>query len=204
MLKLALLPLGARIKNHIPTPMFSSRSSYKALAALALTCAAGLAQAQAYISGSISGQLAPGVYGQVNIGNAAPPQVLYAQPMWGGPVMPQVQPVYMWVPPGHSRNWRRYCGQYHACGKPVYFLRSAPPQWRAAPPPPVRYRDEGPRHWDRDDHHDRHDRRERFDRHDRRDGDRGDRDRGWGHGRGNGQGNDNGRGHGRGHGRHDD
>ena len=196
--ELALPPLGARIKTYTPTPMFSSRSSYKALAALALTCAAGFAQAQAYISGSISGQLAPGVYGQVNIGNAAPPQVLYAQPMWGGPVVPQVQPIYMWVPPGHSRNWRRYCGQYHACGKPVYFLRDAPPQWRAAPPPPVRYRDERPRHWDH------HDRGERYDRHDRRDWDRGERDRGWGNGRGNGQGHDNGRGHGRGHGRHDD
>ena len=68
----------------------SNRTSLtRSLAALALVCAAGAAQAQAYISGSISGQLAPGVYGQVNIGNA-PPQLLYAQPMWGGPVVPQV------------------------------------------------------------------------------------------------------------------
>lgn len=164
------------------------------LAALVLLCAATTAQAQAYISGSISGQLAPGVYGQVNIGNSPAPALMYAQPMWGGPVVPQVQPIYMWVPPGHSRNWRRYCGQYHACGKPVYFLRNPPPHWRAAPPPPpVRYRDDGPRHWHRDDHHDR-----------RHDWDRGDRGRGWGHGRGNEQGHDNGRGHGRGHGRHDD
>ena len=95
--------------------MSNRTSLIRSLAALALVCAAGAAQAQAYISGSISGQLAPGVYGQVNIGNA-PPQLLYAQPMWGGPVVPQVQPIYMWVPPGHSRNWRRYCGRYHACG----------------------------------------------------------------------------------------
>ena len=103
----------------------SNRTSLtRSLAALALVCAAGAAQAQAYISGSISGQLAPGVYGQVNIGNA-PPQLLYAQPMWGGPVVPQVQPIYMWVPPGHSRNWRRYCGRYHACGQPVYFVQES-------------------------------------------------------------------------------
>ena len=167
----------------------SNRTSLtRSLAALALVCAAGAAQAQAYISGSISGQLAPGVYGQVNIGNA-PPQLLYAQPMWGGPVAPQVQPIYMWVPPGHSRNWRRYCGRYHACGQPVYFLRNPPPHWRAAPPR---------QHYERRDwHEDRrdHGRWDRDDRRDRRDWDRHDRDdRGRGHGHG----------HGRGHGRHDD
>ncbi len=151
--------------------MSNRTSLIRSLAALALVCAAGAAQAQAYISGSISGQLAPGVYGQVNIGNAPPP-LLYAQPMWGGPVVPQVQPIYMWVPPGHSRNWRRYCGRYHACGQPVYFLRNPPPHWRAGPPPRHHHerrdwhddrRDH--RHWDRDDRRDRRD----WDRHDRDD-----------------------------------
>jgi hypothetical protein len=169
--------------------MFSSRTTYQAALALALTCAAGLAQAQAYISGSISGQLAPGVYGQVNIGNAPPPALMYAQPMWGGPVIPQVQPIYMWVPPDHSRNWRRYCGRYHACGQPVYFLRNPPPHWRAGPPRYERDWDRGPRHFDHGEH---------------RGWDRHDHDRGHGHGEGNGrwQGEGNGRGHG--HGRHGD
>lgn len=171
--------------------MFNRTSLTHGLAALALVCAAGAAQAQAYISGSISGQLAPGVYGQVNIGNAPPPQLLYAQPMWGGPVMPQVQPMYMWVPPDHSRNWRRYCGRYQACGRPVYFLRSAPPRWHAGPPS---HRHE--RGWDDDrrDHRrwERDERRyERNERHEHRDWDRHDHD-------------DRGRSHGRGHGRHDD
>ena len=74
-------------------------------AAVVLGCAAGLAQAQAYVNGSISGQLAPGVYGRVDIGNAPPPALLYAQPMVAMPpavVMPSPQPVYMWVPPGHA------------------------------------------------------------------------------------------------------
>ncbi|MDR0215267.1 MAG: hypothetical protein LBJ15_14840 [Comamonas sp.] len=151
------------------------------LAALALLCAATTAQAQAYISGSISGQLAPGVYGQVNIGNAAPPALLYGQPMWGGPVVQQAQPIYMWVPPGHARDWRRYCGRYHACGRPTYFLRDAPPQWRGGPPP----RHE--RHWDHDDHR-RWDRGERWDRHEHRGWERHDRENDQGHGRGRGHG----------------
>ena len=33
------------------------------------------------------------------------------------------QPVYMWVPPGHRKDWRRHCGAYQACGVPVYFVR---------------------------------------------------------------------------------
>lgn len=173
--------------------MFNRTSLTRGLAAVALVCAAGAAQAQAYISSTISGQLAPGVYGQVNIGNAAPPPLVYAQPMWGnqGAMMPQAQPMYMWVPPDHSRNWRRYCYQYQACGRPVYFLRSAPPRWRA----------EAPHHHDRDWNDPRRDERRwhreerrderRYGRDDRRDWDRHDQD-------------DRGRGHGRGHGRHDD
>lgn len=177
--------------------MFNRTSLTRGLAALALVCAAGAAQAQAYISSTISGQLAPGVYGQVNIGNAAPPPLMYAQPMWGnqGAMMPQAQPMYMWVPPDHSRNWRRYCYQYQACGRPVYFLRSAPPRWRAEAPHHHHDRDwndhrRDERRWHRDERRDER-RDDRHDRHDRRDWDRHDHD-------------DRGRGHGRGHGRHDD
>ncbi|HYS12289.1 MAG TPA: hypothetical protein VEN28_03180, partial [Burkholderiaceae bacterium] len=33
------------------------------------------------------------------------------------------QPVYMWVPYGHRKNWARHCARYNACGVPVYFVR---------------------------------------------------------------------------------
>ncbi|QXZ11061.1 hypothetical protein KUF54_07705 [Comamonas sp. Y33R10-2] len=170
--------------------MFKRLSLTRGVAAFLLVCAAGAAQAQAYISSTISGQLAPGVYGQINIGNAAPPPLVYAQPMWGaqGSRGPQVEPMYMWVPPGHARDWRRHCSRYQACGRPVYFLRDAPSRWR----------DKGPKHhhgrdWKHERRDDRHWQREerRHDRHERRDWDRRDDD-------------DRGRGHGRGHGRHDD
>lgn len=69
----------------------------------------------------------PGVYGRVDIGRFPQPQVLVAQPVvvYQRPAA-VVQPVYMWVPPGHRQNWRRYCGAYNACGVPVYFVQD---QW---------------------------------------------------------------------------
>jgi hypothetical protein len=66
----------------------------------------------------------PGFYGQINIGNAAPPPVIYAQPT----VIEQAPeyvggPVYLHVPPGHEKHWAKHCAQYNACGRPVYFVR---------------------------------------------------------------------------------
>ena len=26
-------------------------------------------------------------------------------------------------PPGHRKNWKKHCGEYHACGTPVYFVK---------------------------------------------------------------------------------
>ena len=41
-------------------------------AAALLLAAAGGAQAQTYINATVGGELAPGVYGRINIGNAPP------------------------------------------------------------------------------------------------------------------------------------
>jgi len=73
----------------------------------------------------LSGQVAPGVYGQVQFGNEPPPPVVYAQPMVIAPPPTPLPPVYLHVPPGHAKNWRKYCHEYHACNRPVYFVRSA-------------------------------------------------------------------------------
>jgi uncharacterized membrane protein YgcG len=169
--------------------MISMRSSLRAAAAVTLVCAAGLAQAQAYVSGSVSGQLAPGVYGRVDIGNAPPP-LLYQQPMLIAPpaVMVPQRPVYMWVPPGHARDWRRYCGRYNACGQSVYFLRNPPPNWHARDDGPRGNRPSGGAYF-----HDREDDRGhgRGDRHGgRENGHGGDRGHGGGHGGGHGRGRD--------------
>ena len=69
----------------------------------------------------------PGVYGRVDIGRFPQPKVVVQQPVViAQPVAVAPQPVYMWVPPGHRKNWRRHCGRYGACGTPVYFVRD---QW---------------------------------------------------------------------------
>lgn len=113
---------------------------------------------------TINGPVIPGVYGHVVIGNAPPPPVVYARPMIITPPPPGVvvAPIYLHVPPAHARHWRMYCHQYHACNRPVYFVRSAEyapgfnmEKWRREHPAEVRGRVER-EHYDRA-HHD-HDR----------------------------------------------
>ena len=67
----------------------------------------------------------PGVYGRINIGNVPPPALYRVEPVIIAPprVVVERQPVYLYVPPTHEQNWGRYCGQYNACGQPVYFVR---------------------------------------------------------------------------------
>lgn len=151
---------------------------------LALVLAAGaVAPALAQPSVGVSiGINQPGVYGRINIGDVPRPALYRAEPVIIQPsrVVVERQPVYLYVPPEHQQNWRRYCGRYSACGQPVYFVRD---DWVRE-----RYAHEHP-DWD----HGRHrgwDKRERFEDHDRRDGrgerrdgDRGDGDRDR-HGRG--------------------
>jgi hypothetical protein len=154
--------------------MISSRTRFtrQALGLLGaiLISAPTIAAAQVGVSVSIN---QPGFYGRVDIGEQRP-VLLYPQPViiQQSPVAVMQRPIYMRVPPGHSKNWARYCAQYRACGQPVYFVSPQQPQ-------PPHGRDE--RH---DDHHEDH-----------RDG-RGDRDdRGGDHGRGHGRGHGNGHGH---------
>ena len=98
----------------------------KQLAAIAL-CALSLgtaAVAQTSVGVSI-GINQPGVYGQINIGNFPQPRLVYAQPVLIAPPARYVvqQPVYLYVPPGHQKNWKKHCDRYNACGQPVYFVQ---------------------------------------------------------------------------------
>ena len=90
-----------------------------------------LAQAQnVSFNATISGQVVPGVYGQVAIGNGPAPPVVYAQPVIAQPApvivgAVPIEPIYLHVPPGHAKNWPKHCHEYNACERPVYFIRSA-------------------------------------------------------------------------------
>jgi hypothetical protein len=95
------------------------------LTALALAAPlAGASAADVGVSISIS---QPGVYGRIDIGRFPQPVVVAPQPVVIVPPPRQVvvapQPVYMWVPPGHQKNWRKHCARYGACGVPVYFVQ---------------------------------------------------------------------------------
>ncbi|MBQ5939802.1 hypothetical protein [Massilia sp. AB1] len=146
----------------------------------ALLAAALPAMAQTGVSVSI-GQ--PGFYGRIDIGDFARPQVVYAQPV----IIEErrhyrAEPIYLRVPPGHRKNWKKHCKHYGACGQPVMFVRDewynreVVPRYRETrvyAPAPVRY--EEPRY----EHHGN--------------------GHGGGHGNGHGKGHGNGKGHGRGH-----
>jgi len=104
-----------------------------------------------------------GFYGQINLGQLPPTALIYAQPVviQRAPEVVVADPIYLHVPPGHEKHWRKHCAEYDACGRPVYFVRE---DW---------YQQEYvPHHHDRDDE-------------DR--GERGHHDRGHGHGHGEGR-----------------
>lgn len=106
----------------------------------------------------------PGFYGQIDIGGYPPPQVIYQQPRAVYRVPVDRPPVYLRVPPGHSKNWRKYCGRYNACDERVYFVQNNWYQRQYAPQ--YRQNNFDGRHSRPDDH--RNDRRDDY-RHDRRD-----------------------------------
>jgi len=126
---------------------------------LALVAAVPLAHGQSVsINATITGEIAPGVYGQVVLGNRPPPPLVYAQPVVAVPVVVAepvpMEPIYLHVPPGHVKHWRKHCHEYNACNRPVYFVRSAEyePGYR---PERRQEHEHGHRgnHRDRDDEH---------------------------------------------------
>jgi len=135
---------------------------------LALVAAVPLAHAQSVsINATITGEIAPGVYGQVVLGNRPPPPLVYAQPVVAVPVVVAepvpMEPIYLHVPPGHAKHWRKHCHEYNACNRPVYFVRSA--EYESGYRPERRQEHEHGHHRDHGD----------------RDDERGDHDRGHGH-----------------------
>jgi hypothetical protein len=67
----------------------------------------------------------PGFYGRIDVGRVPGPMVIYPQPIIieQRPVAVIRQPIYLRVPPGHEKNWGKYCNRYGACGQPVYFVQ---------------------------------------------------------------------------------
>jgi hypothetical protein len=70
----------------------------------------------------------PGVYGRIELGSQPPPPLLYAQPVviHQPTVVVRQPPLYLYVPPGHAKDWGKHCGRYNACSRQVYFVQE---QW---------------------------------------------------------------------------
>lgn len=102
------------------------RSVFYCAALAAVACGATVASADVDISVALRGEIAPGVYGRVDIGGRPPPPLVYAQPVVIEPAaaVVEAEPVYLHVPPEHARAWRLHCHEYHACNRRVYFVRS--------------------------------------------------------------------------------
>ena len=89
---------------------------------LAITASAPALAADVGVSISVG---EPGFYGQIDLGNAPPPALVYSRPIVvePAPVGVVAEPMYLRVPPGYAKHWRKHCAQYHACGRPVYFVQ---------------------------------------------------------------------------------
>ncbi|HEY8877324.1 MAG TPA: hypothetical protein VIN03_07155 [Roseateles sp.] len=90
---------------------------------LGLAGLAALPAARAADVGVSIGFSQPGVYGRVDIGRYPQPVLIAPQPVIIGRPVYQADPVYLWVPPEHRRDWRHHCYRYGACGAPVYFVQ---------------------------------------------------------------------------------
>lgn len=66
----------------------------------------------------------PGFYGRIDIGDAPPPRLIFAEPIVIQRPDVVRQPIYLHVPPGHEKNWRKHCRKYNACGQSVYFVEN--------------------------------------------------------------------------------
>jgi hypothetical protein len=94
----------------------------KLLSGLALIGALGVGSAWATDLGISVSVGEPGFYGQLQLGNIGRPPVIYSQPVVVEHRYPNLAPVYLRVPPGHAKNWNKYCDRYNACTRPVYFV----------------------------------------------------------------------------------
>ena len=164
----------------------------------------------ALLAGAASGAMAqnvgvdihlggPGYYGNIELGNAGPPPVIYRQPLIIERDVRYVgAPMYLRVPPGHAKHWGQHCRAYNACGRPVYFVQDNWYHNTYAPNYRRMHGAEGWREGRREERHEerreerheerrdaRHDQHgyDQHDKHDRHD-DRGERDRDDEHGHG--------------------
>lgn len=92
----------------------------KIVLALASVLAIATATAQ---SGNVVPQHRSVAYGVVEMDHPEP-RVLNSHPVivHRNRGNRHADPIFVYVPAHHRRNWTRFCGRYEACRQPVYFL----------------------------------------------------------------------------------
>lgn len=96
----------------------------------------------------------PGYYGRIDVGGYQQPKVIYQRPRFMYREAMHRQPIYMHVPPGHARDWRKHCRAYNACGERVYFVQDG--WYNREFVPRYQKSNSGRRDGRRDDRNDRH------------------------------------------------
>lgn len=90
-------------------------------AALALATATPAFATEVGVSISIG---EPGFYGRIDIGDFPQPRLIYREPRVIQRTVMR-EPIYLHVPPGHAKDWRKHCHKYDACGERVYFVQDS-------------------------------------------------------------------------------
>ncbi|MBM5572210.1 MULTISPECIES: hypothetical protein [Deefgea] len=67
----------------------------------------------------------PDFYGRIDMGQRYQPQVIYERPIVIHQSRYSYPPLYLRVPPGHTKHWSRHCSAYGACDRPVYFVKDS-------------------------------------------------------------------------------
>lgn len=119
------------VPGELTIRRFGSAAAVGLLSAFLLTGVASTAAA-ADVGVSI-GVAQPGVYGRIDIGRFADPVLVQATPIVVQHTVVH-EPVYLWVPDAHRRDWRHSCSRYGACGVPVYFVQDRWYRANVAPP----------------------------------------------------------------------
>lgn len=65
----------------------------------------------------------PDYYGRIDIGDAPRPRLLYTEPYLVDHDHVIEETLYLRVPPGHAKNWRKHCHVYNACRQRTYFVQ---------------------------------------------------------------------------------
>ena len=96
----------------------------------------------------------PGFFGRLDMRDYPPPRLIYERPKMVERMTMERAPVYLRVPPGHAKNWRKHCRKYHACGERAYFVQDSWYKHEYVPRHQERHGDRrgdgrGPRRYDR-------------------------------------------------------